>query len=115
MDFISYCHYIKIVLFTLVINQDEDIKAELKNQDYLINLQHYSNVVLKIKKSQRAVIFNGRIIGPLDDDEEFTYDDFSLLERFSYSTYGHKLFNHLKKNQLFEDLNEYGRLNKLYV
>ena len=38
----------------------------------------------------------------MSDDEEFTSDDFSLLERFSQSTYGNKLFKYLKKNQLFD-------------
>lgn len=54
----------------------------------------------------RAVIHNGRIIGPFDDEEEFTDDDFSLLERFAHSTYGDKLFKHLIKSDTYED--EYG-------
>lgn len=66
---------------------------------------------MKLKDGERAVVFNGRVIGPLNDDEEFTNDDFSLLERFSYNTYGHKLFNYLKKSQLFDDSDEHGNIN----
>lgn len=53
------------------------------------------------------ILCNGRIIGPLDSDEEFTNEDFSLLERFSQSTYGSKLFMRLLKDQFFND-DEYG-------
>lgn len=50
-------------------------------------LRVYSQKVLKLKESQRAVIANGRVLGPLDENEEFTIEDFSLLERFSSSVY----------------------------
>lgn len=50
-------------------------------------LRVYSQKVLKLQESQRAVIANGRVLGPLDENEEFTVDDFNLLERFSSSVY----------------------------
>lgn len=52
-----------------------------------------------VQDRNKAIIFNGRVIGPLDDDEEFTFEDFSLLERFSQSTYGNKLFKNLLEDE----------------
>ncbi|XP_067949349.1 UDP-glucose:glycoprotein glucosyltransferase 1-like [Watersipora subatra] len=40
---------------------------------------------LMLTSGQRAVISNGRLVGPLAEDEEFTADDFALLERFGAS------------------------------
>ena len=40
---------------------------------------------LMVSAGQRAVISNGRIVGPLDADEEFLIDDFALLERYGGS------------------------------
>lgn len=50
-------------------------------------LRVYSQKVLKLKESQRAIIANGRVLGPFDENEAFTIEDFSLLERFSSSVY----------------------------
>uniref|UniRef100_A0A8C3LXR4 UDP-glucose ceramide glucosyltransferase-like 1 n=1 Tax=Chrysolophus pictus TaxID=9089 RepID=A0A8C3LXR4_CHRPC len=47
--------------------------------------------VLKLKKGQRAVISNGRIIGPLEDGEMFNQDDFHLLENIILKTSGQKI------------------------
>lgn len=74
--------------------------------------RYYVKTVLKLTKGARAIVCNGRLIGPLDKHEEFTSEDFSLLERFSHSTYGDKLFKKLIKGQLLED-DEYGMKNNL--
>lgn len=55
----------------------------------------------------QVVIFNGRVIGPFDDNEEFTSEDIALLERYSQSTYGDKLFKYLLKSQDIDD-SDYG-------
>jgi len=79
----------------------------LENQNPILLLhQHYVTKVLNMETGAKAVLCNGRIIGPLDIAEEFTSEDFSLLERFSQSTYGDKLFMKLIKDQIFND--EYG-------
>lgn len=54
-------------------------------------LRVYSQRVLSLKPAQRAVIANGRLLGPFEDDENFTIEDFSLLERFSRSSYLDKI------------------------
>lgn len=88
--------------------QDDDVAALLENQDSILQLhQHYVKNVLNLGSGARAILCNGRVIGPLDNDEEFTNEDFSLLERFSQSTYGAKLFMRLLKDQFFND-DEYG-------
>ena len=94
--------------------QDESISKQLEDQQYLSDIRnvhsHYSTLVLKLSSGARAVICNGRIIGPLDKGEEFTSEDFSLLERYSQSTYGDKLFKTLiKSNLLEEEDDEYGK------
>ncbi|XP_016841360.1 UDP-glucose:glycoprotein glucosyltransferase isoform X1 [Nasonia vitripennis] len=84
--------------------EDEKVKEQLKHQELLISVQqHYAKHVLSLSSNGRIVVFNGRILGPFDDDEEFTSEDFALLERFSQSTYGDKLFKYLMKSQLFDD------------
>ncbi|KAF7287176.1 hypothetical protein GWI33_002543 [Rhynchophorus ferrugineus] len=54
-------------------------------------LRVYSQRVLNLKEGERAVVANGRVLGPLDDDESFTGEDFSLLERFTSATYLDKI------------------------
>lgn len=91
-----------------VILQYESIEEHLKDQDELLAFHaHYAKQVLGLEKGATTVLCNGRIIGPLDNNEEFTNDDFSLLERFSHSTYGDKLFKNLIKSQS-EDDDDYG-------
>ncbi|XP_011860081.1 PREDICTED: UDP-glucose:glycoprotein glucosyltransferase isoform X1 [Vollenhovia emeryi] len=83
---------------------EESVAAVLESQPSILSLhQHYVKTVLNMEVETRAVLCNGRIIGPLDNSEEFTSEDFSLLERFSQSTYGEKLFMKLIKDQIFNE------------
>ncbi|XP_019756037.2 UDP-glucose:glycoprotein glucosyltransferase [Dendroctonus ponderosae] len=54
-------------------------------------LRVYSQRVLDLKEEQRAIVANGRVLGPLDDGELFTNEDFSLLERFTSASYLDKI------------------------
>lgn len=72
--------------------------------------RHYVRNSLNLASGTRAVICNGRIIGPFDDNEEFTNKDFSLLVQFSQNTYGDKLFKNLIKTNLLDDDDEYGEI-----
>ncbi|XP_075873860.1 UDP-glucose:glycoprotein glucosyltransferase 1 isoform X2 [Nelusetta ayraudi] len=54
--------------------------------DFLLSHAAYCRDVLKLKKGQTAVISNGRIIGPLEQDEVFNQDDFLLLESIIFKT-----------------------------
>ncbi|XP_029039597.1 UDP-glucose:glycoprotein glucosyltransferase [Osmia bicornis bicornis] len=84
--------------------QEEAVKEQLEKQSGELSVhRYYVKTVLKLSKGARAIVCNGRLIGPLDKNEEFTSEDFSLLERFSHSTYGDKLFKKLIKGQLLED------------
>lgn len=86
---------------------------QLKKQiDELPMYQRYVKTVLNIEKGVRGIVCNGRLIGPFDDNEEFSNEDFSLLERFSQTSYGDKLFKKLIKEQLLED-DEYGMNTEL--
>lgn len=66
-------------------------------------LRVYAQRVLSMKSGQRALIANGRVLGPLDDDENFTIEDFSLLERFSRSSYLDKINVALENTSEDED------------
>ncbi|OAD52233.1 UDP-glucose:glycoprotein glucosyltransferase [Eufriesea mexicana] len=80
---------------------EEDITEQSK---ILLSMhRRYVKTVLNLEKGVRAIVCNGRLIGPLDDGEEFTSEDFSLLERFSQSTYDDKLFKKLIKGELLEN------------
>ena len=60
--------------------------------------QAFIQKVLNIPAGARAIVTNGRILGPLEDSEKFTMDDFSLLERYSMNSYGDKILQTIKKN-----------------
>lgn len=60
-------------------------------------LRVYSQRVLNLKASARAIVANGRLLGPLDPEEKFTLEDFALLERFTTATYLEKINQALNK------------------
>ena len=51
----------------------------------------FTDNVLRFSSGQRGFVVNGKVIGPLSDEEEFTVDDFELLEKLTMSQYGEKL------------------------
>ena len=69
--------------------QGLDIKAFIEKLDtHTYNFEvtrAYSAAKLGLRAGDRAVVSNGKLIGPLDTDEEFTSDDFSLVERYGTS------------------------------
>ncbi|KAH8301152.1 hypothetical protein KR018_003806 [Drosophila ironensis] len=65
---------------------------------HLKMLRVYAQRVLGLNKSQRLVIGNGRLYGPLSPDEAFDSADFALLARFSALQYGDKVRQVLKES-----------------
>ncbi|RZC41026.1 UDP-glucose:glycoprotein glucosyltransferase, partial [Asbolus verrucosus] len=61
-------------------------------------LRVYSRRVLNLKGGERAVVANGRVLGPIENGETFTTEDFALLERFSSATYLDKINKALEKD-----------------
>lgn len=59
--------------------------------------QLYCRNMLNVPAGGRAIVTNGRILGPLEETEKFTLDDFALLERFSLNSYGDKILQTLRK------------------
>lgn len=53
--------------------------------DFIQSQQLFCQEVLKLSPGERAVISNGRILGPFNEQEEFTVDDFFLLEKITLS------------------------------
>ncbi|XP_048460251.1 UDP-glucose:glycoprotein glucosyltransferase 1 isoform X3 [Rhincodon typus] len=48
--------------------------------DFILSHSSFCKDVVKLKGGQRAIISNGRIIGPLEENEIFNQNDFHLLE-----------------------------------
>ncbi|TDG42125.1 hypothetical protein AWZ03_011457 [Drosophila navojoa] len=79
----------------------DDIPKELEDvlgsaELHLKMLRVYAQRVLGLSKSQRLVIGNGRLYGPLSFDEIFDSADFALLARYSALQYGDKVRDVLK-------------------
>ncbi|GAA6065467.1 UDP-glucose:glycoprotein glucosyltransferase 2 isoform X1, partial [Tachysurus ichikawai] len=53
---------------------------------FLHSQQRFCQEVLKMKAGQTAVVSNGRVLGPFAEEEEFSMDDFHLLEKLTLST-----------------------------
>ncbi|KAF5304487.1 hypothetical protein FQA39_LY09683 [Lamprigera yunnana] len=80
-------------------------------------LRVYAQRVLKFKENEIGIIANGRVLGPFDETEEFTLDDFALLDRFSSSQYGEKIMAALTKLEDSDDIssNTYLRMIPLLM
>ncbi|XP_037705016.1 UDP-glucose:glycoprotein glucosyltransferase 1 isoform X2 [Choloepus didactylus] len=77
---------------------------ESSKMDFILSHAMYCREVLKLKKGQRAVISNGRVIGPLEDHELFNQDDFHLLENVILKTSGQKIKSHIQQLRVEEDV-----------
>ncbi|XP_068864420.1 UDP-glucose:glycoprotein glucosyltransferase 2 isoform X6 [Aphelocoma coerulescens] len=82
----------KIVKF-LIPGMDGDTFEKKYNTlglDLIKTHQLFCQEVLKLLPGQMAVISNGRVLGPLDENE-FSPEDFNLLEKITYSTSAEKI------------------------
>uniref|UniRef100_A0A8C2ENJ1 UDP-glucose ceramide glucosyltransferase-like 1 n=1 Tax=Cyprinus carpio TaxID=7962 RepID=A0A8C2ENJ1_CYPCA len=68
--------------------------------DFLHSQQKYCKDVLKLKAGQRAVVSNGRILSLLDEEEEFSVEDFHLLEKITLRTSAEKIKSKIKQMNL---------------
>ncbi|XP_028293284.1 UDP-glucose:glycoprotein glucosyltransferase 1 isoform X2 [Gouania willdenowi] len=71
--------------------------------DFLLSHAAFCRDVLKLKKGQRAVISNGRLIGPLEEEEVFNQGDFLLLENIILKTSGERIKSKVQQFGLEED------------
>ncbi|XP_063354024.1 UDP-glucose:glycoprotein glucosyltransferase 2 isoform X2 [Pelmatolapia mariae] len=65
--------------------------------DFIHTQQLFCQDVLKLNPGQRAVISNGRILGPFEEQEEFTVEDFHLLEKITLSGSAEKVKARVKQ------------------
>ncbi|XP_030613606.1 UDP-glucose:glycoprotein glucosyltransferase 2 isoform X4 [Archocentrus centrarchus] len=65
--------------------------------DFIRTQQLFCQDVLKLNPGQRAVIGNGRILGPFEEQEEFTVEDFHLLEKITLSSSAEKVKARVKQ------------------
>ncbi|CAG05920.1 unnamed protein product, partial [Tetraodon nigroviridis] len=78
----------------LIQGMDEDAfekKFNTLEVDFIRSQQMFCQKVLKLSPGQQAVISNGRILGPFEDQEEFTVEDFHLLKKITLSGYAEKV------------------------
>lgn len=66
-------------------------------------LRVYVQRVLQLKAGQNAVVNNGKLLGPLNEDESFAVEDFALIERLHSYWHGDKIRSALRK---YNDINE---------
>ncbi|XP_030573163.1 UDP-glucose:glycoprotein glucosyltransferase [Drosophila novamexicana] len=99
----------------------EDIPKQMEDilgstELHLKMLRVYAQRVLGLAKSQRLVIGNGRLYGPLGAAESFDSADFALLARYSDLQYGDKVREVLKESatEVDSDFNS-DTLLKLYA
>uniref|UniRef100_A0A8C9WVN0 UDP-glucose ceramide glucosyltransferase-like 1 n=1 Tax=Sander lucioperca TaxID=283035 RepID=A0A8C9WVN0_SANLU len=59
--------------------------------DFIRSQQLFCRDVLKLSPGHQAVISNGRILGPFEEQEEFTVEDFHLLEKITLSSSAEKV------------------------
>ena len=80
-------------------------------------LRVYAQRVLNLKASERLIIGNGKIIGPITENELFGIEDFGLIDRFNSIQYGDKLRKVLKVKSIDLDESEFDSdtLLKLYA
>ncbi|KAG8445575.1 hypothetical protein GDO86_010376 [Hymenochirus boettgeri] len=71
--------------------------------DFILSHALYCWDILKMNKGDRAIISNGRIIGPLQQSEVFNQDDFHLLENLVIKTSAQKIKSHIKLLGVEED------------
>uniref|UniRef100_A0A4W6FYV6 UDP-glucose ceramide glucosyltransferase-like 1 n=1 Tax=Lates calcarifer TaxID=8187 RepID=A0A4W6FYV6_LATCA len=65
--------------------------------DFIRSQQLFCRDVLKLSPGERAVISNGRILGPFEEKEEFTVEDFHLLEKITLSGSAEKVKARVKQ------------------
>ncbi|XP_061735029.1 UDP-glucose:glycoprotein glucosyltransferase 2 isoform X2 [Nerophis ophidion] len=68
--------------------------------NFVRSQQLFCRDVLKLSGGQGAVISNGRILGPLEEQEEFTEEDFQLLEKITRSGSAEKVKAQVKLMKL---------------
>ncbi|XP_041806294.1 UDP-glucose:glycoprotein glucosyltransferase 2 isoform X2 [Chelmon rostratus] len=95
----------------LIQGTDEDAfekKFNTLEVDFVRSQQLFCRDVLKLIPGQRAVISNGRKLGPFEEQEEFTVEDFQLLEKITLSGSAEKVKAKVKqmgmKTKLASDL-----------
>ncbi|XP_017781204.1 PREDICTED: UDP-glucose:glycoprotein glucosyltransferase [Nicrophorus vespilloides] len=82
-----------------------ELSAKIESQELSLKmLRVYAQRVLNFNVGSRGVVANSRVLGPLDEKEEFSIEDFGLLEQYSSATYIDKLQQALEKTK--EDYGE---------
>lgn len=65
--------------------------VDSQTNDFLQSHAFFAARALGFSSSQRGIVVNGKVYGPLSADEEFTMEDFALLEKLVSTQSGTKL------------------------
>uniref|UniRef100_A0A3P8XBE6 UDP-glucose glycoprotein glucosyltransferase 2 n=1 Tax=Esox lucius TaxID=8010 RepID=A0A3P8XBE6_ESOLU len=74
----------------------KDLLAQVK-VDFIRSQQLFCREVLKLNAGQGVVVSNGRILGPFEDEEEFSVEDFHLLEKITLRSTAEKIKARIKQ------------------
>uniref|UniRef100_A0A3P8V2S6 UDP-glucose ceramide glucosyltransferase-like 1 n=1 Tax=Cynoglossus semilaevis TaxID=244447 RepID=A0A3P8V2S6_CYNSE len=70
--------------------------------DFIRSQQLFCREVMNLSPGEQAVVSNGRILGPFEEQEEFTVEDFHLLRKITQSGSAEKV--QVKVKQMASDL-----------
>merc|ERR1719334_948943 len=74
------------------VEMDKVEQAVKDLKDVVFKVRHrFATNVIGFTAGQIGLLTNGRLLGPLDEGEELTVNDFDLLEKLTMSQYGAKL------------------------
>ncbi|KAK5861052.1 hypothetical protein PBY51_022477 [Eleginops maclovinus] len=88
-----------------LVTQGMDVNAMEKKfntleVDFIRSQQLFCRDVLKLSPGQGAVISNGRILGPSEEQDEFTVEDFQLLQKITLGGSAEKVKDKVKVMRL---------------
>ncbi|CAH8615449.1 unnamed protein product [Dicrocoelium dendriticum] len=78
-----YAHLSQLSVSGVNVKSLEQVVQGVDRAEFLRLHANFSRHVLGLKPGERAIVANGRIIGPLSPEEEFSIDDFRLIERIA--------------------------------
>ncbi|KAK6167193.1 hypothetical protein SNE40_021285 [Patella caerulea] len=71
-----------------------------ENDNFLKSYQAFASRVLNFEVGNRGLVTNGRVVGPLLEDEEFTQEDINLQEKFVAQQAASKIRDEIKTMNL---------------
>ncbi|KAJ8685934.1 hypothetical protein QAD02_021727, partial [Eretmocerus hayati] len=79
---------------------DDRVSKEIHNQRIHSGVHKlFSKHVLGIGSGSRGIVYDGRLFGPLNHDEDFIGADYLLMEKVSNNMYGNEILKFLSNRR----------------